>query len=293
VPVLPLHERVPLDGVTVPEPVPDFVTVRVYVTGAAAVNTAVTALADDIVTVHWLPSVESHPDQDVNVEPEFAAAVSTTDVPDVYDAVPVLPFHERVPLDGVTVPEPVPDFVTVRVYVTGATAVNTAVTPLADDIATVHWLPSVELHPDQDVNVEPLSDDDVDAVSTTEVPDVYDAVPVLPLQVRVPLDGVTVPEPVPDFVTVRVYVTGAAAVNTAVTALADDIATVHWLPSVESHPDQDVNVEPLSDDDVDAVSTTEVPDVYDAVPVLPLQVRVPLDGVTVPEPVPDLVTVRV
>ncbi len=264
-----------------PEPVPDFVTVRVY--DGVKVNVAVTLLADDIETVHWLPLVESQPDQLVNVEPEAAVAASTTDVPDVYDAVPVLPLHVIVPESAVTVPEPVPDFVTVRVY--DGVKVNVAVTLLADDIETVHWLPLVESQPDQLVNVEPEA---AVAASTTDVPDVYDAVPVLPLHVIVPESAVTVPEPVPDFVTVRVY--DGVKVNVAVTLLADDIETVHWLPLVESQPDQLVNVEPEA---AVAASTTDVPDVYDAVPVLPLHVIVPESAVTVPEPVPDFVTLKV
>jgi hypothetical protein len=138
----------------------------------------------------------------------------------VYDAVPVLPLQLSVPLDGVTVPVPVPDLVTVRVLLDDVD-VNVAVTPLAEDIATVQELPLVESHPDQLVKVE-LSL--AVAVSTTDVPDVYDAVPVLPLQLSVPLDGVTVPEPVPDLVTVRVLLDD---VNVAVTFLPDDIVMVH------------------------------------------------------------------
>ncbi len=288
------HEHEALEAVTLTLPLPpEYVKLALVEDSVNVdeqlllVNVAVTPLSDDIATVHWFELVESHPDQLVKVEPESAAAVSTTDVPDVYEAVPVLPLHESVPLDGVTLPEPEPDFVTVRVYELDDDDVNVAVTPLAALIATVHWFELVESHPDQLVKVEPES---AVAVSTTDVPDVYDAVPVLPLHESVPLDVYTLPEPVPDLVTVRVYELDDDDVKVAVTFLADDIATVHWFELVESHPDQFVNVEPES---AVAVSTTDVPDVYEAVPVLPLHERVPLDGVTVPEPVPDLVMVNV
>ncbi|MBF0568855.1 MAG: hypothetical protein HQK95_08320 [Nitrospirae bacterium] len=272
--------------VTVPVPVLEaFDTDRVYVGGCEPVNIAVTLLAVDIRTVHTLlfePLVESQPDQLVNCELESGVAVRLTTVFAVYDAVPVVLPHDNVPESTLTVPEPVPDFMTVSVLYVGVD-VNVAVTLLADDIATVHWLPLMESHPDQLVNVEPELGI---GVSTTDVPDEYDADPVLPLHDNVPESAVTVPEPVPDFVIVRVYI----AVNVAVTFLADDIATVHWLPLDESHPDQLVNVEP---EVAAAVSTTDVPDVYDPVPVLPLHVIVPESAVIVPEPVPDLVTVSV
>ncbi len=46
-------------------------------------NVAVTVLAADIATVQLVPEVESQPAQDVKLEPEAAAAVSVTLVPDV------------------------------------------------------------------------------------------------------------------------------------------------------------------------------------------------------------------
>ncbi|KJU81716.1 hypothetical protein MBAV_006093 [Candidatus Magnetobacterium bavaricum] len=56
-----------------------------------------------------------HPVQPVNVEPVFAAAVSVTCVAVLYVTVPVKPFQVIVPVDAVTVPEPVPVILIVRV----------------------------------------------------------------------------------------------------------------------------------------------------------------------------------
>lgn len=78
------------------------------------VKVAVMVFADDIATVQEVPLDVSHPLQPEKAEPEAAVAVSVTDWPAVYDAVPVLPLQLMAPLDGVTVPDPVPDFVTVR-----------------------------------------------------------------------------------------------------------------------------------------------------------------------------------
>ena len=92
---------------------------------AAAVKVAValhgphilTVHVDPLITTEQLPDPEQYADQPVKVEPVFAVAVSVTFVPAGYVAVPVLPFQVMVPVDGVTVPEPVPAFLTVRRYV--------------------------------------------------------------------------------------------------------------------------------------------------------------------------------
>jgi len=99
--------------VTVPLPVPDLVTVRVYC--GCAVNVAVTLVAAVMVTVHVPVPEHPPPDHPVNVEPEAAVAVNMTLVPEVYDSLQSEP--QSMP-DGllVTVPLPVPDLVTVRVY---------------------------------------------------------------------------------------------------------------------------------------------------------------------------------
>jgi hypothetical protein len=76
-------------------------------------------------------------------------------------------------------------------------------------------------------------------------------------------------------------------VNVAVTFLAPPITTVHCAPAVESHPAQLVNVEPW---EAEATSVTVVPDRYEARHVAP-QAMPAGDDVTVPDPVPPLVTV--
>ena len=64
--------------VTVPDPVPDFVTVKLY---AVVAKDAVTDSAPVIVTVQ-VPVPEHAPDQPVKVDPLAANAVRVTDVPD-------------------------------------------------------------------------------------------------------------------------------------------------------------------------------------------------------------------
>ena len=62
--------------VTVPDPVPDFVTVKLY-TGIKCARTAVAAV---MVTVQT-PVPEHAPDQPEKVDPLVAKAVKVTDVP--------------------------------------------------------------------------------------------------------------------------------------------------------------------------------------------------------------------
>ncbi|KJU86272.1 hypothetical protein MBAV_001537 [Candidatus Magnetobacterium bavaricum] len=163
--------------------------------GFADAKVAVTLLANDIATVQVeLVPVQS-PLQPVNVEPVLAVAVRVTDVSVAYMAVPVLPLHVNVPVDVVTEPVPVPAFVTVSEYDDCA---NVAVTFLAADIVTVQVGVDPVQSPLQPVKVEIVSDV---AVRVTDASALYVAVPVLPLQVNVPVDVVTEPEP--DFITVR------------------------------------------------------------------------------------------
>jgi hypothetical protein len=65
--------------VTVPDPVPDFVTVKLYTDVA---NVAVTDVAAFIVTVQVPVPEQPPPDQPEKVDPLFAKAVKATDVPD-------------------------------------------------------------------------------------------------------------------------------------------------------------------------------------------------------------------
>ena len=80
-------------------------------------NMAVAVVFPVTVTLHVTLFVEVHPDHEVKVEPEAAAAVSAIWVPEVMvDCEQVVPQEIDPP---VTVPEPVPDFETVSVYVVG------------------------------------------------------------------------------------------------------------------------------------------------------------------------------
>jgi hypothetical protein len=83
-------------------------------------------------------------------------------------------------------------------------------------------------------------------------------------------------------------VVGVLRVNVAVTLRAADILTVQ-VPVPVHAPLQPVKVEPVP---AAAVRVTEVPDAYEALQVLPQLIPVGFD-VTVPDPVPLLVKVRV
>jgi hypothetical protein len=65
--------------VTVPAPVPDFVTVKLYIVVA---KDAVTDVAAFIVTVQVPVPEHPPPDQPVKVYPLFGEAVKVTDVPE-------------------------------------------------------------------------------------------------------------------------------------------------------------------------------------------------------------------
>ena len=149
------------EDVTVPAPVPAFTTVSPKVL-VEVLKVAVTALAAVNDTVQVLVPLHA-PLQPANIEPLAAAAVSVTEVPLAKLEVQVLP--QLMPDgDDVTVPVPVPAFVTLSANVDEL--LNVAVTARAAVIDTVHVLvpPHAPLQP---ANVEPLA---AVAVSVTEVP---------------------------------------------------------------------------------------------------------------------------
>jgi len=149
------------DDVTVPAPVPAFVTVAAKLL-TEPLNVAVTlrAAVSDVVQV---PVPVQAPLQPANVEPLAAAAVSVTDVPLAKFALHVVP--QLMPVgEDVTVPVPVPALVTLNANVEALLKV--AVTARAAVIEVVQA--PVPVHaPLQPVNVEPLA---ATAVSVTEVP---------------------------------------------------------------------------------------------------------------------------
>jgi len=189
------------DEVTVPAPVPAFVTLSAKV--EAALKVAVTARAADIDTVQAPVPVHA-PLQPVNVEPLAAAADSVTDVPLAKFALQVDPQLTPAGVD-VTVPVPVPAFVTLSANVV-AELLKVAVTARAAVIETVQAPVPVQA-PLQPANAEPLA---AAGVSVTDAPLEKLAVHVDP-QLMPAGEEVTVPVPVPDFVTARLKdVTGPA-----------------------------------------------------------------------------------
>lgn len=262
--------------VTVPAPVPPFVTVSTKVV-TAGLNVAVTDSAALSVTVHVPVPVHPAPLQPPNVEPEFSAAVSTTWEPLLKFAEHVAP--QLIP-DGllVTVPVPVPDFVTVKVNVVG---LNVADTDSAALIVTVQTPTPEHPAPVQPANVLPLF---AVAVSVT-----CDPVVKLPAQVlghKIPaglLD--TDPLPVPAVVTDNWEV----GLNVAVTVSAAFTVTVQGAVPEHPWPLQPANTEFAP---AVAVSVTSVPLAKFAAHVVGQLIPAGL-LVTVPAPVPGSVTVSV
>lgn len=176
-----------------------------------------------------------------------------------------------------TVPDPVLATVSVR------TPLKVAVTVFAASIATVHAFVSptgVQLA-DHPRKIEPEAGE---AVSVTAEPTAKGAEHVEPHEMPVG-DEATVPEPELRLAldTVRV----AADEKDAVTLLAAFIATVQVVPVPAQSPDQPVNTDPVARE---AVRVTEVPAGYDFEQLEPHEMPDGFD-VTVPAPVPDLVTV--
>jgi hypothetical protein len=275
-PNVPVHvapQSIPAGtDVTVPVPVPAFVTASAYV---FSVNVAVTALAAVIGTVH-VPVPVQPPLQPVNVEPVAGAAVSVTVVP--WPNVPVHVAPQSIPAGAdVTVPTPVPAFVTASAYVF---SVNVAVTEFAPVIATVQVPVPLQPPPLQPVNVVPVAGA---AVSVTVVPWPNVPVQVAPQSIPAGAD-VTVPTPMPAFVTASAYV---FSVNVAVTVIAAVIVTVQVPVPLHPPPLQPVNVEPVP---AAAVNVTIAPLRYGSVQSEPQVIPLGLD-VTVPVPVPVFATV--
>jgi hypothetical protein len=168
------------------------------------VNVAVTAWSALIVTLH-VDVPEQSPDQPPNDEPPAAFAFSVTAVPVANVAEHVVPQSMPAGVD-VTVPEPLPLFVTVSL---GAEAAKLADTAWSAVIVTVH-VPVPEQSPDQLENDEPEVGV---AVNVTVDPPANDAEHV-PGQLIPAGEEVTVPPPAPPTATDNVC--GCAA-NVAVT----------------------------------------------------------------------------
>ena len=96
---------------TAPEPLPDFDTVS---ENCWMLKVAVTAVAALTATVQVPVPEQPPPLQPAKTDPDSALAVSVTAVPELKLAAQVVP--QLIPAgEELTVPDPVPDFVTVRV----------------------------------------------------------------------------------------------------------------------------------------------------------------------------------
>lgn len=166
-------------------------------------TTAVTERADDIVTEHTPPDVESQPNQLENTDDAPAPTVSVATCGGVVLGTSALhpvvaPVAQLMPTElPVTVPIPPPDIATASRYVLGW---KVAVTVLGADIDTVQVSPDAESQPDQREKIDAVPGV---AVSVTTCGGVVFATlalhPVVePLvQARPTAAAVTVPEPVP------------------------------------------------------------------------------------------------
>jgi hypothetical protein len=237
----------------------------------------VTAFAALIVTVQVLVVPVQAPDQPLKVDPAVTAAVKVTLLFWLKLAAQVAP--QLMPAgELVTVPAPVPDLVTVSC--TG-TAEKLAVTAFAALIVTVQVL-AVPVHdPDQPLKVDPAV---ATAVKMTLLFLLKLAAQVAP-QLMPAGELVTVPAPVPDLEIVSC--TGIAA-KLAVTALAALMVTTQVVAVPVQAPVQPLKVEPAV---AVAVRVTEVFCLNLTEQVVPQ--LIPAGAlVTVPPPVPVLVTVK-
>jgi hypothetical protein len=227
------------------------------------------------------PVPEHAPFQPVNVDPVAGVAVRVTLVPLVKEATQVAP--QEMPAGAlVMVPLPVPDFVTLRANEDGSASVNVAVTDVAALTVTVQTPVPAHPPPLQPENVEPAAGV---AVKVTTVPLVNAVEQVAPQEM--PAGAlVTVPLPVPEFVTLSA---NDDCTKLAVTAWAALIVTVHVPVPVQPPPLQPANVEPAAGV---AVNVTAVPLANAAEQVAPQEMPVGA-LVTVPVPAPALVTASV
>jgi hypothetical protein len=189
--------------------------------GGATLKVAVTVAAALIVIAH-VPVPEQAPLHPAKVEPAAGLAVSVVAVPGVTDWEQVAP--QLMPAGLlVTVPEPVPFFVTDSV--TGV-AVNVAVTDVAALTVTAQ-VPVPEQAPLQPAKVEPEAGA---AVRVTAVPGAKDCEQVAPQ--LIPAGAlVTVPPPVPLLVTDRVGVVPPVAVPLTAREMESPPAVKFTLPA--------------------------------------------------------------
>lgn len=177
-------------------------------------------------------------------------AVKVTVFPELYLALQVEP-QLMVPSLAITIPAVLIFLLTLKQqYVTDETGkAKFAATDFAEVMVTMQE-PVPEHAPDQPVNVDPLA---AEADNVTDFPDSQFAEHVQPQLIR-PSLPVTVPVPVPGFVTVRLY---TAVANVAVTDVVAVIDTVQVPVPEQPPPCQPVKTYPLF---VEAVKVTDVAD---------------------------------
>jgi hypothetical protein len=264
------------DELTDPVPAPVLFTVSWNCT---TVNVAVTVVAAFTVTTHVPVPLHPPPLHPVKSELGVGAAVSVTTVPALYDSVQSPP--QLIPAGfDVTVPVPVPALATVRAC---CVRLNVAVT--VTFTSTVITQVPVPEHPppDQPVNVE-LADGV--AVSVTLVPNSKKFSQVTPHVIPA---GVELTDPVPEPARLTSTIAGNRSNRAVAVALFDPAAIVQVLAVPLQAPDQPTNDEFAFGA---AVKVTDTFDCIDALQVAPQEIP-PDDEVTLPSPVPVLVTVMV
>ena len=225
---------------TVPAPLPPFVTVSVY----CGTKFAVTVVAAVTVTTHVPVPLHPPPDHPVKREPGTAVAVNVTAAPVLYFSVQSVP-HVMPAGELLTVPAPVPLFATVSVYC----GTKVAVTVVSAVMVTTHV--PVPLHPPPDQPVNAMSAFGV-AVNVTAVPVLYFSAQSAP---HVMPAGELLTEPVPDppaALTVNMY----CFTKVAVTVVSAVIVTAHVPVPAQPPPDQPVKIESIT---AAAVSVTDAP----------------------------------
>jgi len=219
--------------VTVPLPVPAFVIVKVKVCALGLrVNVAVTLRACVMLTVHVPVPLHPSPLQPEKVDPASGVAVKVTLVPWAKAVLQTPP--QLIPTGfEVAVPLPVPAFVTVKVKVCAlGLRVNVAVTLRACIMLTVHV--PVPLHPSplQPSKVNPTTSGYV-AIRMTLVPWAKAALQVLSQVIPAGFE-ITVPLPVPAFITVKVKglltITPLGVVVFTTTIAVDVPIPINWVP---------------------------------------------------------------
>jgi hypothetical protein len=237
-----------------------------------------------MLTVQVAPTVLVQPVKLTKVEPASAVAVRVTEVP-LSNAcvceVQAVPQEIPAGLD-VTLPVPLPLFVNARLY----WRLKVTVTLAAAVMLTVQLVPLVLVHPLKLTNREPAS---AIALSVTDVPLSNGCVcemQAAPQEIPAGVD-VTLPVPVPLFVSARLY----WRLKVAVTLRAADIATVQVAPLVESQPLKLTNRDPGSGA---AVNVTDTPVLNACVAVVQAEPQLIPAGleVTDPVPVPPFVSIR-